>query len=215
MNKNIIISSLLLFTAQIFFASNDAIINFLSPQGIQFYHFIFYGSPAYLIVPLYFLIKGELKSKILATNYFIPLFRGIIFLPIPFFAFLCLKNISLPEFTTLNMSSPIFAVIISIFILKEKLNNYIILSLVSGILGVYFVVQPGFETFNSFYLLVLFGAFLITISSMIVNKYNKITSAIGFFIYGGLFTHILAITLFLFDPLFIDFETFLLISFEA
>ena len=92
MNKNIITSSLLLFTAQIFFASNDAIINFLSPQGIQFYHFIFYGSPAYLIVPLYFFIRGELKSKILATNYYIPLFRGIIFLPIAFFAFLCLKN---------------------------------------------------------------------------------------------------------------------------
>ena len=73
------------------------------------------------------------------------------------------------------MSSPIFAVIISIFILKEKLNNLIISSLIFGILGVYLVVQPGFENFNPFFLLVLFSAFLITISSMLVNKYYLIT----------------------------------------
>ena len=212
MNRNVIISSSLIFIAQIFFASNDAIINYLSPKGIEFYHFIFYGSPAFFIVPLYFFFRGELKSKIVATNYFIPIIRGIIFLPIPFFTFICLRNITLPEFTTLNMSSPIFAVIISIFILKEKLNNLIIFSLIFGILGVYLVVQPGFENFNPFFLLVLFSAFLITISSMLVNKYYMITSAIGFFIYGGLFNHILAIILFIFDPLFIDFQTFILIT---
>ena len=212
MYKNIIVCSSLVFIAQIFFVSNDAIINYLSPRGIEFYHFIFYGSPAFFIVPLYFFIRGELKSKISATNYFIPIIRGIIFLPIPFFTFICLKNITLPEFTTLNMSSPIFAVIISIFILKEKLNNLIILSLAFGILGVYLVVQPGFDNFNPFFLLVLFSAFLITITTMIVNKYNNVTSAIGFFIYGGLFNHILALILFIYDPLIINFQTFILIT---
>ena len=212
MNKNIIISSSLIFIAQIFFASNDAIINYLSPKGIEFYHFIFYGTPAFFVVPLYFLIRGELKSKIIATNYFIPIIRGIIFLPIPFFTFISLKNISLPEFTTLNMSSPIFAVIIAVFILREKLNNLIVFSLAFGILGVYLVVQPGFETFNPFFLLVLFSSLLITITTMIVNKYNNITSAIGFFIYGGLFNHILALILFIYDPLIIDFQTFILIT---
>ena len=215
MNKNIIISSSLIFIAQIFFASNDAVINYLSPRGIEFYHFIFYGTPAFLSVPLYLFIRGELKSKIIATNYFIPIIRSILFLPIPFFTFVSLKHITLPEFTTLNMSSPIFAVIISIFILKEKLNNLIILSLVFGILGVYFVIQPGFENFNPFFLLVLLCAFFITISGMIVNKYNKITSAIGFFIYGGIFTHIFSIILFIFDPLLIDLQTFILITFSS
>ena len=212
MNKNIVISSSLIFIAQIFFVSNDAIINYLSPKGIEFYHFIFYGTPAFFVVPLYFLIRGELKSKIIATNYFIPIIRGIIFLPIPFFTFISLKNISLPEFTTLNMSSPIFAVIIAVFILREKLNNLIVFSLAFGILGVYLVVQPGFETFNPFFLLVLFSSLLITITTMIVNKYNNITSAIGFFIYGGLFNHILALILFIYDPLIIDFQTFILIT---
>jgi len=87
-----------------------------------------------------------------------------------------------------------------------------ILSLTFGIFGVYLVVQPGFDNYNPYFLLVLFSALLITITSMIVNKYNNITSAIGFFIYGGLFVHILAITLFIFDPLSIDLQTFILIT---
>ena len=38
----------------------------------------------------------------------------------PFITFLALKNISLPEFTTLNMSSPLVGAILAFFILKEK-----------------------------------------------------------------------------------------------
>ena len=60
-----------------------------------------------------------------ATNYFIPLFRGLIFLPLPYLTFLSLKNISLPEYTTLNMTSPIFAVVISYLYLQAKINNMI------------------------------------------------------------------------------------------
>ena len=110
------------------------------------------------------------------------------------------------------MTTPIFAVIISIFYLKEKMNNLIILSLIFGIIGVYFVVQPGFENFNPFFILVLFGAFLITITIMIVNKYNKVTTSIGYFIYGGIFTHILSIIFFIIDPIIVDYKIFFLIT---
>ena len=64
MSKKIIIASSALLTASIFFVLNDAIINYLSSLNIQFYHFIFYGSPAYLIVPIYLFFKGELKTHI-------------------------------------------------------------------------------------------------------------------------------------------------------
>ena len=53
MSKNIILASSALLIAGIFFVLNDAIINYLSSINIQFYHFIFYGSPAYLAVPIY------------------------------------------------------------------------------------------------------------------------------------------------------------------
>jgi len=210
--KKIFISSLAVIIASIFFVINDAVINYLSPKNIQFYHFIFYGTPAYLSVIIYLFITNQFKTKMYATNYYIPLMRGLIFTPMPLITFISLKNISLPEYTTLNMSAPIFAGIFAIIILNEKLNYYIFISLIFGFLGVLLVVQPGFENFNIYFLLTLFGAFLITFTTVIVNKYNTVTSTIGYFVYGGLFIHLLSLVFFIFDPIKINFNIFLIIT---
>ena len=147
-----------------------------------------------------------------ATNYYIPILRGLIFAPLPLITFVALKNISLPEYTTINMSVPIFASILSIIFLKERLNLYILISLIAGIIGVLFVIQPGFNNFNIYFLLTLFGAFLITLTTLIVNKYNKITSSVGYFIYGGFFIHLISIYLFIYDPLKVSLSIFLIIT---
>ena len=212
---HILISSLLIITGSLFFVINDAIINYLSPRGIEFYHFVFYGTPVYLLVPIYLLINGNFKLHMKATNYFIPLLRSLIFAPMPFITFVALKNISLPEFTTLNMSSPIFGSIYGYFLLKEKFNKSLLFSLFFGTLGVLFVVQPGFENYNPYFLLVLFGAFVITGSTVLVNKFHYVTSPIGFFVYGGIIVHILSLIIFIYDPLIISLNTFLLIIIPA
>ena len=113
----------------------------------------------------------------------------------PLITFISLKNIDLPEFTTLNMATPIFAIIFSIFLLKDKLNFLLFISLVTGITGVLFVVQPGFDNFNIFFILVLFGSFLMALTTFIVNKYNTVTSSVGYFVYGGVFVHLLSLHL--------------------
>ena len=110
------------------------------------------------------------------------------------------------------MSAPIFAGILSIFYLKEKFNFYIFFSLLFGILGVIFVIQPGFQNFNFYFLLALLHAFLITFNTILVNKYNKATSSIGYFIYGGIFIHFISLIFFIFDPLKISFYIFVLIT---
>ena len=212
MKKNIIICSFAIITAGIFFVINDAIINYLSSLNIQFYHFVFYGIPAYICIPVYLLFSGQFKLKMKATNYYIPLIRGLIFAPMPFLTFLSLKHISLPEFTTINMSAPIFAAIFSIFFLKENFNIYILFSLLFGLLGVIFVIQPGFEAFNIYFLVALFATFLITSTTVLVNKYYKVTSSIGYFFYGGIFTHLFSIIFFIFDPLKVNFFIFSLIT---
>ena len=74
------------------------------------------------------------------------------------------EQIKLPEFTTLNMTAPIMATIFAIFFLNEKLNFYTYLCLTIGFIGVIFVIQPGFESFNVYYILVLVGVLLITIT---------------------------------------------------
>ena len=212
MTRNIILSSFAIIFAGIFFVINDAIINFLSSINIQFYHFIFYGTPSFISFPIYLIFTGQFMDKMRSTNYWIPLIRGIIFAPMPLFTFIALKNITLPEYTTLNMSSPLIATLLAIFFLKEKLNTYIIISLFFGFIGVLFVIQPGFENFNIYFLLVLFGALLITISTTIVNKYHTVTSSMGYFIYAGIFTHLVSWILFILNPLTINFNIFLLIT---
>ena len=67
----------------------------------------------------------------------------------PFITFLALKNISLPEFTTLNMSSPLVGAILAFFILKEKLNIFIYTSL-------FLVLPESYLLFNQVLILLIF-----------------------------------------------------------
>ena len=212
MKKNIIIASSALLLSSIFFVVNDGIINYLSSQNIQFYHFIFYGSPAFIAVPIFLLMKGTLKKNLICNNYWIPLIRGLIFAPMPFITFISLKNITLPEFTTLNMSAPLIGAIYAYIFLKEKLNSFVYISLAIGFLGVIFVIQPGFDNFNIYFLVTLFGVLLITTTTTIVNKFNTITTTLGYFLYGGLFIHIISFLLFILDPIKVSYNIFFLIT---
>ena len=63
MNKSIVSATILLLIAGTFFVTNDAIINFLSQTKVKFFHFIFYGIPAFIFVPIYLFFNGTLKKK--------------------------------------------------------------------------------------------------------------------------------------------------------
>ena len=208
--RTIIVSSCLATAATLLFVLNDAIIMYISLQEIKFYHFIFFGTPAYLSVPIYLILKNKFKSKMTSSNYVIPILRGVIYVPMPFLSFWALKNVSLPEFTTLTMTAPIFSILFSIFLLKERFNLFLALSLILGVFGVLLVVRPGFESFNIFFLIVLLNAFLISMTTFLVNKFDKIVSSEGYFVYGGLFVHGFSVILFLFDPIFFNFPTLIL-----
>ena len=211
MPKHIALSSLIMIIATFLFVISDSVINYLSPQGIQFYHYVFYGAPAFFIVPIYLFLNGSFKKYMVSTNYFIPIIRGLIFIPLPFLGFLALKYISLPEFTTLLLSLSLFHVIIAVVFLNEKINYIIILSLLIGMFGVVLVIQPGFNNFTFYYFIVLLIAFLLSISNVLVNKFYNVCSSVGYFIYGGIFTHSISILLFISDPLIISFNIMLLI----
>ena len=68
MKQNIIIASAALLLSSIFFVINDAIINYLSSNKIQFYHFVFYGAPAYIAVPIFLFISGNLKKNLICNT---------------------------------------------------------------------------------------------------------------------------------------------------
>ncbi len=212
MKNNIIIASSALLLSSIFFVINDGIINYLSSQNIQFYHFIFYGSPVFIAVPIFLFIRGSLKNNIICNNYWIPLIRGLIFAPMPFITFISLKNITLPEFTTLNMTAPLIGAIYGFIFLKEKLNFFVYVSLAIGFLGVIFVIQPGFDNFNIYFLVTLLGVLLITTTTTIVNKFHSVTTTLGYFLYGGLIIHIISFLFFIWDPIKVSYNVFILIT---
>tara|TARA_B100000686_G_C16609435_1_gene872998 strand:- start:575 stop:1141 length:567 start_codon:yes stop_codon:yes gene_type:complete len=113
------------------------------------------------------------------------------------------------------MAAPLFGSVYAFFLLKEKTNLLLFLSLFIGFVGVLFVVQPGFDTFNPYFLLVLFGAFIITGTTVLVNKYPAVTSPIGYFVYGGIIVHALSFILFFYDPLPISLNIFLIITISS
>ena len=208
--RRLMVSSSLALCATIFFVFNDAIIKYVATKNVEYYHFVFYGTPAYLVVPLYLLISGKASKRLSATNYLIPLIRGVIFVPMPLITFWALENVSLPEFTILTMTAPIFSLLFAVFIIKEKINLFLISSLCFGIVGVALVVKPGFDVFNPFFFLILLNAFLIAITTFIVNRFKNVTSSEGYFFYGGLFVHIFCFILFVNDPRFFNLYTSIL-----
>ena len=205
LNKQIIYCSSGIIFGGLFFVIHDAIINHLSYLNFKFYHHIVFGSPWMFLLFIYLLLSGNLKKHLSSSNYTILIIRGAIFLPIPFILFVSLQNISLAEWTTLHMISPILGMILAIIFLKEKINLFTVISIILGFTGVLFILQPGFNNFNIYYLGPLFGAFTLALQSFLANKFNNICSTLGFFIYGLLPVNVLSFILFYNDPL-IDFE---------
>ena len=182
--SNALLGSVLIVFATLLFVVHDAIVKYLSEDDIKFYHFVFYGSPVYLALPLYLWFIGRLRENLVASNYFIAIVRGVLFVPLPVIAFTALGNISLPEFTTLVMCSPLFAVLFSLFILKENFNFFTVGALALGIIGVVFIFQPGFDHFSLYFPLVLVSACLVATTNLIVSKFHYAVTSFGFFIYG-------------------------------
>ena len=205
LNKQIIYCSSGIICGGLFFVIHDAIIDHLSYLNFKFYHHVVFGSPLLFLLFLYLFLTGNFKKYLSSSNYTILIIRGTIFLPIPFILFVSLQNISLAEWTTLNMLSPILGMILAIIFLKEKINLFTVISITLGFIGVLFILQPGFSNFNIYYLGPLFGAFTLALQSFLANKFYNICSTLGFFIYGLFPVNVLSFILFYNDPL-IEFE---------
>ena len=200
-SKKILNCSIALIMGGSFFVIHDGIINHLTEIEFKFYHHIFYTSPWLVLIIIYLYFTGNIKTYLRSTNYSILVFRGFLFLPLPYMLFLSLQNISLPEWTTLNMISPILGSIFGIFFLKEKINIFTTGAIFFGFVGVIFIIQPGFQDFSFYYFFPIYGAFTLALQSFLANKYSGITTTLGFFVYGLIPVTLVSFFLFLFDPL--------------
>jgi len=144
---------------------------------------------------LFFTRKIKSSYILFKENWSIILLLGIIGSGIQqFFYFTALANGPTAQINVLNYMWPIFMLLLSVFILKEKLSFKIIISFLLGIIGVYIVITRG--QFFSFqiqylyaYLLALGGAFCWALFS-ILNKtknYEPISSVFLFNLVGLIF----------------------------
>ena len=117
-NKNILYCSFALILGGSFYVIHDGIINHLTDIKFKFYHHTFYTSLWLVVIIIYLYLTGRIKTYLRSSNYSVLIFRGFLFLPLPYMLFLSLQNISLPEWTTLNIISPILGSIFVIFFLE-------------------------------------------------------------------------------------------------
>ena len=206
LNHFLLISILMICLSSFFFAIHDTLLKLVSSGNlgnIKWYHHTSIGGPfGILLILLMTSFSGGIKKNIILASYKIPILRGVLGIMNFLMAFFALRYISLSIFTTLILTLPFFLVIFSYFILKEKITNSIIISLLLGFLGVIIILRPGFNIFTPYILLPIFMSMISGFNMVIVNKYNQVATPYGFSFYSLLFPFFIGLIFFMYDPYF-------------
>ncbi len=183
----------------------DTITKYLSINNYKWYHYYSIGGTAAIIVFFIFLFfKGGIKKHIFLKKksfYFLPILRGVTFIPVLIIIFYALHYIPINIFTMLIMTSPFFLLIFSKFILKEKLNLISWVAIFIGFCGVLIVLQPSVSNINIFIFLVLFVAIYNALNFTLVSKYSHIASSYSFTFYQYIPFTFFSYFFFIFDPI--------------
>ena len=199
--KHYFIGALALIFSTFIGSCGDAIMKFISSTGFQWYHFFAIGntfSIIGLLIAMHFV--GGIKKNLTFKKYNVPIFRGIIFTSMPLVAFLSLNHVPISTYTTLMMLAPLNTVILSYFILNEKINNISIIAVIFGFSGVLFFLKPsaGLSIFllGPIYISVFQGVMFVT-----AKKYHELGSSIGYTFFLWIFPTLLSYVFFLTDPI--------------
>ena len=125
----------------------DGLAKFLS-QDIHFLQVVwgrYFFMAFFSIVITYFFFNKHLKFP---NGITIQILRSFFLFFSTLFFFYAISIISLAEALTLAFISPIIATILSFLILKEKVGLRRWIAVISGFIGVLFVIRPGFNEIN-------------------------------------------------------------------
>lgn len=118
-----------------------------------------------------------LKISIFGVNKKDLLLRGIFGSMALFLYFSSLQNIALTQAVTLQQLAPIFALVVSHFLLKEKSSFRVYLLFIGSFIGVYFIkgdTGPGLETgFSLYFLFGIAAAFFSSLAYNFIRKLRK------------------------------------------
>ena len=100
--------------------------------------------------------------------------------------FTALTLIPIAEITALSFSAPLFATVLAIVILRERVRARRVSALVIGFLGVIVVVRPGLEVLSLGAVLVLVSSFGWAIAMTVIKSLSRTESALTLTLYAGL-----------------------------
>ena len=105
------------------------------------------------MITIFFLIPREKYFNFYKTNRPMLHFKRCIAGLIAIVAiFIALRNLPLATVVSISFAAPIFTTIMSIFFLNEKVGLYRWLAVIVGFIGILIISQPGFTSFNIYYI---------------------------------------------------------------
>ena len=105
------------------------------------------------MIPIFFLIPKDRYFDFYKTNRpFLHLKRCLAGLIAIVAIFIALRKLPLATVVSISFAAPIFATILSIFFLKEKVGFYRWLAVFVGFVGIIIISEPGFSSLNLYYL---------------------------------------------------------------
>jgi len=196
-------------------SSFDTVTKFLSSSSLVWYHYYAIGNSFAVVLLLIFLFfTTGIKKNIILQNkesYFIPVIRGIIFIPIPIIVYYALNFIDLNIFTTILMTTPFFVYVFSSLLQKEKITLKFWIIIFVGFFGATLVIKPTFSETSVAMIFVFIVAIHNALTNVVVSKYSSKASLHSYTFYFILPLTLISILILIFNHIFFTlFELFLI-----
>lgn len=144
------------------------------------------------------------KVKLYCFRLFFGLSNMIIF-------YYVLTKIPLANAVSISYSRPIFMIVLSYFLLNEKVGIYRIIPTILGFLGVLILIRPDANGFNPAALLAVLGAFCLTIAFIYIKKLSVTENPIAMLMWFSIFASVFSFPAALYVWITPDFNSFILI----
>ncbi len=160
----------MIFSA-ICFAILTSLIRHLSAH-FHLFELIFFRSFFGMLFILPWAVKGGLKT-LKTAHLNLQILRSLIACIAMYFWFYSISNMPLAEATAINYIAPIFAIIIAIVVLGEKIRIRRILAVIGSFIGMLIIIRPGVIEVNSYVLSAVIASFFMATGATIVKVLAK------------------------------------------
>ena len=159
-----------------------------SPQLAFFRNF-------FALLPILFLLLvtknfSDLFENISKKFLFLCFLRGMSFVLMQIFYYIAIINMNFATATTLTFSSPIFIVILSMIILRERIGFFRWSAIFIGFVGVLIIMNPTNEVFSLFSTLPLLAALFWAISNIVLKFIPEDISSVKINFYSINFSYL-------------------------